>query len=85
MYYAKYIKYKNKVSIFKISNNIYNFSIIDNYSKYFIFHFINFTTEIYLTPIMIDQKLLIKNNYHVINGLNIMFLVNLSLKINNLI
>ena len=49
MYYAKYIKYKNKVSIFKISNNIYNFSIIDDYSKYFIFHFINFTTEIYLT------------------------------------
>ena len=49
MYYAKYIKYKNKVSIFKISNNIYNFSIIDDYSKDFIFHFINFTTEIYLT------------------------------------
>ena len=47
MYYAKYIKYKNKVSIFKISNNIYNFSIIDDYSKDFIFHFINFTTEIY--------------------------------------
>lgn len=33
--------------LFKISNNIYNFSIIDEYSKDFIFHFINFTTEIY--------------------------------------
>ncbi len=33
--------------LFKISNNINNFSIIDEYSKDFIFHFINFTTEIY--------------------------------------
>jgi hypothetical protein len=33
--------------LFKISNNINNFSIIDDYSKDFIFHFINFTTEIY--------------------------------------
>lgn len=33
--------------LFKISNNINNYSIIDEYSKDFIFHFINFTTEIY--------------------------------------
>ena len=33
--------------LFKIANNIDNFSIINDYSKNFIFHFINFTTEIY--------------------------------------
>jgi hypothetical protein len=30
-----------------MSNNINNYSIINEYSKDFIFHFINFTTEIY--------------------------------------
>ena len=33
--------------LFKISNNINNYSIITEYSKDFIFNFINFTTEIY--------------------------------------
>ena len=45
--YKKNLSSNNFDKLFKISNNINNFSIIDDYSKDYIFHFINFTTEIY--------------------------------------
>ena len=45
--YKKNLSSSNFDKLFKISNNINNFSIIDDYSKDYLFHFINFTTEIY--------------------------------------
>jgi hypothetical protein len=45
--YKKNLSSKDFYLLFKISNNINNFSIIDDYNKDYIFYFINFTTEIH--------------------------------------